>query len=1045
MSFSELVERCVDRIHDFLADLDEYVQNIDEKKQLRFALIGAMLLILFVSFIVMIPKSSFGMTILVSDEQDRPINGASVQLFDLDGFEVANASTENGRVNVRLVSTVPYQIRASHPDYRPSSVDYTPDNPLSAVIRLKTISNSDANGLSAPTPPPFGPLPLPSPPVVIPTHDDRQSDFADYDSFKQGAYQSDARLRVSVKDKQNSKPVFNAIVTLKDASTSAFLVQGQTNQSGFVDAGVKKDSSIIVKVAADGYALVESQTVAIANETLEVGFLLLSQGSSGAALTRVIVLDQNRNALPGARVQIYSSPPIVDELTSVDGRVSAYLETGKKFNLLATKQNYQDVSKNFTSGESVELTLQLLVSNQSVPAASVLVNVTDVQSLPSKSALIGLFKRVGGNYVPFSSATANENGLAQFQGLEADWTIRINATAASGIPSSSKDINLTAGTNNVVLSLNYTTQNNSSNSSNNTSPNNQTIHDNGTVQNVTAMRFFVCTQAANGPTYFAANGFNYSLSAISSSNTAAFVVRNNQSVLCSAFSPDCTYALGQTTAGNDALAKLTNANISLISIQVQKACVNVSATVICSGSSCNATPVCPQARSPVCGSNGITYLNSCEASLDRVAFISGSCPSTCTDQFDPVCAINGIQYVNSCKAISANVPYKSGVCLVPIGSINVDVPAGWSAIAPPNSGTLLATNCTIGDAYLFQGYDGTIREYFTVKPTFNTSAIMSFGSGYLTYSERACRLYWENKTDSSTYQKELKPGWNLVGAPAEPIKIKDVSGNCSTAVFYSVFGSTDLAQYGTRLTSEDLLQPGRGYWVSTAEANRTSCTLWMASNVCPNGGGICPDGSTCQMTPKSGTNGVSCIAPDETWTQCGKGQVCPAGLTCSPILTLRPCSLDNPCPLYACTTKPTPTPAPSATPVPEPDKQLHLCHFAGDASMIFGSYDYRVVSDTCPTELGNLGPFGKIYATNQPNTAPIYYCGIGLSRTTTCNSPDVRLLGYTPINPTTGFELVYRCMGGRNVALSIFYTFSPICDDVAGAQVAETVGYFKRA
>ncbi|KAA3629885.1 MAG: hypothetical protein DWQ02_18495, partial [Bacteroidetes bacterium] len=85
---------------------------------------------------------------------------------------------------------------------------------------------------------------------------------------------------------------------------------------------------------------------------------------------------------------------------------------------------------------------------------------------------------------------------------------------------------------------------------------------------------------------------------------------------------------------------------------------------------------CPDVIAPVCGANGVTYINSCYAEAagiteysDGVCF--GDCinpdlinpDADCGDEYDPVCGCNGITYINSCVAEAAGVTnYTSGSC-----------------------------------------------------------------------------------------------------------------------------------------------------------------------------------------------------------------------------------------------------------------------------------------------------------------------------------------------------------------------------------------------
>ncbi|MBI5226042.1 hypothetical protein HY994_02260 [Candidatus Micrarchaeota archaeon] len=106
---------------------------------------------------------------------------------------------------------------------------------------------------------------------------------------------------------------------------------------------------------------------------------------------------------------------------------------------------------------------------------------------------------------------------------------------------------------------------------------------------------------------------------------------------------------------------------------------------------------------------------------------------------------------------------------------------------------------------------------------------------------------------------------------------------------------------------------------------------------------------------------------------------------------------------------PTLTPTPTATVIPEPDKMLFLCEYKMNG--LIGAYENRFVSNTDCGMAGPtlVGPFGKVYSAAQPNTAPLYQCGIGLQQTDSCPAGVSNLLGYTPTTTTMGFEPVYYC------------------------------------
>ena len=82
--------------------------------------------------------------------------------------------------------------------------------------------------------------------------------------------------------------------------------------------------------------------------------------------------------------------------------------------------------------------------------------------------------------------------------------------------------------------------------------------------------------------------------------------------------------------------------------------------------SCDEGDACPAVGAPVCGSNGITYGNSCYAEAAGIEnYTFGECTDdvVCTANYEPVCGSDGNTYSNSCEAGRAGIEnYTSGEC-----------------------------------------------------------------------------------------------------------------------------------------------------------------------------------------------------------------------------------------------------------------------------------------------------------------------------------------------------------------------------------------------
>lgn len=168
--------------------------------------------------------------------------------------------------------------------------------------------------------------------------------------------------------------------------------------------------------------------------------------------------------------------------------------------------------------------------------------------------------------------------------------------------------------------------------------------------------------------------------------------------------------VGSFLPANDTLI-ITIDSVKLIkntNLETQPVAASFAMVVVSNNSMNNPTSNCPDVVSPVCGSNGVTYLNSCYAEADGIfVYTPGVCYSdcieptqmfsnaTCPTMYDPVCGCNGITYINDCFAESAGVKvWTVGKCPTPDQSCydpqNV-VNGGYTDVDPDTG--IITQNC----------------------------------------------------------------------------------------------------------------------------------------------------------------------------------------------------------------------------------------------------------------------------------------------------------------------------------------------------------------